>query len=529
MMDIVYCGNCSIDSIRRNEDTSKSQGGSALNSSLISSFSSLKIGIVSTIGNDFDSAVFKDIIFLGDVVNQPSNHFIIDEDYDICQLNSNTYLPTPQTNNIKTKHLHISFREGVDVEKILSSNMQYETLSIDVMKYSLESFLPLITKYKDRINLIFCNYQEYQMLQNIKELYSKLIITNEEKPVIYLGEQMQSFDVPRVEFPIKSTTGAGDSFIGGFLMEWVQGGEVERCVATGLAASRLCLQVVGNSMIDCNEFEAERAKIISSIESYKIPKTIIVIGNSCAGKSTFANYLKSIYPIYDDIDDYPPLKEVFDLDDSLRDCFNKEELVSAKNKYKYIKTIVEEYIKCFPNINYYSSKSSGNGHNIERAILWDLILEYAVRNMKKPYNIVQFSRGQDRSYQEEFGDNVYERSINIILDNLPSIDEILIVNLKSKLEQRKYRNLERHRLGGHFVAEETMDSVYKEDAHFASLSNIPVYNIENVNQFENEIEKEQYFLYNIRQIVLKYNKGEINYGFNEATETSVSKQVRQRI
>lgn len=523
MMDIVYCGNCSLDTITRNGKTNKTLGGSALNSSIISSISGLKIGIVSTIGYDFDTFIFKNNTFLGDIVTKPSNHFLINEDYDTCHLENTDYLLTPETDDIKTKHLHISFRAGVDVEKILSSNIKYTTLSIDVMKYSLERFLPLIIKYINKIDFIFCNYQEYEILQNIKEISTRLIITNEKKPIIYLGEQLQVFEVPIVDFSIKSTTGAGDSFIGGFLMEWVQGAEIKQCVISGLAASRSCLQVIGNTMLQHDMFTEERNKIVPILESYEIPKTIIVIGNSCAGKTTFTNCLKNIYPIYDDIDDYPPLKEVFDLDDMLREKITKEELLKLKSKFKYIESIIEEYIKNYPNIDYYSSKSTGNGHNIERSILWDLILKYAIQNIKIPYNIIQFSRGSDQSYKEEFGDNAYERSINIILESLPSTDNVLIVNLISELDQRKYRNRERHRLGGHFVAEETMESVYKEDKLFVQLSNIPVCNVNNTKHFEAEFEKEQYFLYNIKQVLLEYNKGGINDGFKEVTKTSVSK------
>ena len=58
--------------------------------------------------------------------------------------------------------------------------------------------------------------------------------------------------------------------------------------------------------------------LIFHIEIFKngiLPKNIIVVGNSCAGKTTFIDFFKSFYNIYTDIDDLAPLLEMFMIDD----------------------------------------------------------------------------------------------------------------------------------------------------------------------------------------------------------------------
>jgi len=73
-----------------------------------------------------------------------------------------------------------------------------------------------------------------------------------------------------------------------------------------------------------------------------LPDNIVVIGNSCAGKTTFVDYFKEYYNIYSDIDDLSPLLETFMLDDLLHQ--NKtEEFKKIKDKLKYVKKICKEY------------------------------------------------------------------------------------------------------------------------------------------------------------------------------------------
>lgn len=257
-------------------------------------------------------------------------------------------------------------------------------------------------------------------------------------------------------------------------------------------------------------------EIIKNNPPKKIPKNIIVIGNSCAGKSTFINFFKEQFNIYSDIDDLAPLLEMFKIDDIARSG-NINDLVNIKKEIKYMNNIYQQYLNNYKNIDYYSIKAAdGSGHDIIKPILWDIILRKSVEIDKNRNNIIQFSRGYDEKYEKEFGSDVYNRSILEVINALETTKDLLIINVTSDLNIRKKRNHIRYENGGHFVSEDTMDKVYNSDIFnynklldnkgFALINNIkyPVYTIKN-NKMLPPVELKKFLMYNVNEIIKYFN------------------------
>lgn len=518
MIDILYVGNCSIDKVITEKNISESIycGGSAINSALISSYSNklLKVGIFSAISKDYSFNFEKhNIDFFGEVKEAQPVIFKINEINNTCVVDGN-YQELDSIPSIKTKHLHISFRKGVLAKIILDSNkIEFETLSVDVMIHSIEESKKLIEKYKDRINFIFCNSMEYQFIKDLELNNIQIIITNEDKPIIYVSrEYSKVYIIPGItDDEITSKTGAGDSFIGGFLCCYLLTKKIDDSIYYGVAVAQESLRNYGNENLDFELVNKKYDILFEDNNSYIIPKIIIVIGSSCAGKSTFVDAIMNKFPVYSNIDDYSPLKEVFDLDDLLRTNKNINTEV-LEEKLVFSKDILKEYKNDFNNIEFYTSPSVNGGHNIDKPILWDLILKYAIQNISSSFNIIQFSRGTDNKYETEFGKEVYQRSIKTILDNLPNNikNQVLVVNIISNLNIRKNRNEERYKNGGHFVATETMETVYKDDKIMKNILNLPITNIVNNQQLTN-VELNSFLICNINRIFENYTsyfKGE---------------------
>ncbi|CAG9333002.1 unnamed protein product [Blepharisma stoltei] len=72
-------------------------------------------------------------------------------------------------------------------------------------------------------------------LPKVFERTRTVVITRGKDPtVVAVGDQVYTFEVPRIEEEkIIDTNGAGDSFVGGFLSELLKGSELRRCVAAG--------------------------------------------------------------------------------------------------------------------------------------------------------------------------------------------------------------------------------------------------------------------------------------------------------
>lgn len=532
MIDLCYVGNSSNDKIVVNNGIYNTLGGSCIYSSFSSKTSfDGKIAIISKVDSDTNLLLKeKQIEFYGTIVDRMTE-FIIDESRSTCESQFyNTDVIKLET-KIDINHLHISLRKGVDVQNILESELlNYNHLSVDVMIHSVVDFIPIIEKYASKIEIFFCNINEYNIIKKYVKDIPLVIVTNENKPVFAITPTNTiSYNV-RNNYNIKSTTGAGDSFIGGFLSKYIINQDIDESISQGTYNASKSIENIGPllSIESC---------IDKTTKSTLLPNNIIVIGNSCAGKTTFIDYFKKYYNIYSDIDDLEPLLEAFMLDDLLYQ--NKiEEFKKIKNKLKYVNKIWEEYNDNINSINHYTKPANlGDGHDIIRPILWDYIIQMAVVNLET-HNIIQFSRGKDELYESQFSQNAYFRSIKNFINNSKNNSNSIIVNLVSSLEIRKNRNKIRFENGGHYVSDDTMDNVYSKDIfeytktgkNFGYLlvdgRTIPVYTIVN-DKTLSEIELNKFLEYNVNKVIEYYNDfKEEKYGIKKDSKRYLAKQIK---
>lgn len=529
MIDLCYVGNSSNDEIIVNNEVYNTLGGSCIYSSFSSrtSFDG-RIAIISKVNKDTNLLLKeKQIEFYGTIVDRMTE-FMIDESKSICISQFYNVDKIKLEEKIDINHLHISLRKGVDVQQILGNDLlNYKHLSIDVMIHSVVDFIPIIEKYASKIEILFCNINEYNIIKKYIKDIPLVIVTNEAKPVfIITPTNTISYNVPSVN-NIKSTTGAGDSFIGGFLSKYLINQDIDESISQGIYNS-------GRSIENIGPLACKQLNINEIIRSQLLPNNMIVIGNSCAGKTTFIDYFKNLYDIYSDIDDLEPLLETFMLDDLLYQ--NKiEEFKKIKNKIKYVNKIWEEYNDNINSINHYTKPAElGEGHDIIRPILWDYIIKYSVINSEK-HNIIQFSRGCDELYDIEFSENAYFHSIKGFINDLQNSDNCIIVNLVSSLELRKNRNKIRFENGGHYVSDETMNNVYSKDIfEYTKIEDnfgylivddkiIPVYTIVN-NKTLNEFEMNGFLEYNVNEVIKYYNDfKEDKYGIKKNSKRYLAK------
>ena len=510
MIDLCFVGNSSIDLIKNENGNEKTFGGSAIYSSLsCRSISDKSIGIISNVDNNLKKLLdSKQIYLFGKVVDE-INTFEIDESLETCNFIKQSNNDILIDEDIEVNYLHVSFRKGVNIDNVLNNpKIRYNHLSIDVMIHSIDSFMEMIEKYIDKIDIIFCNNEEYQVLKKHFNNLPLTIITNQEKPVIAVNkEENIYFNVPQ-NISTVSSTGAGDSFIGGFLAEYSKNQNLNSAINTAIANASHSITKFGPIDISYRNNDIFKNGIL--------PKNIIVVGNSCAGKTTFIDFFKSFYNIYTDIDDLAPLLEMFMIDD-VSNGQKLDDFINLKNKLVFMKDIYNHYLNNFSNIEHYSViAKNGEGHDIINPDLWDIILKRSVGVLKNENNIIQFSRGRDEEYEKKYGNDVYKRSLEIVLQELDNKTSTIIINLVSDLKMRKKRNKIRFEQGGHFVSEDTMDNVYKDDIfqyeHIGdskgviNLSgvNYPVYTINN-NKMLSSIELSEFLMYNVSEI-LKYYK-----------------------
>lgn len=430
LYDIVFVGNTSIDKKKCiNKKYVEVIGGSAFNSycATLKNKSKQNNKIYS---NTYELEKFKEID-----INKSENKlnvFNIDEINNTCLSEINSEISLDK--GFSCSHLHISFRKGVNVESFLSGKIKFKTMSIDVMIFSVYNYLDTIKKYANLIDFIFCNKKEYEILKDIK-IKGIFIVTNENKPIeLYYNDKKEIYYVPPINNKyIKSTTGAGDSFIGGFLSEYLISEDILQSITNGISYSQLCLKSYTNQI-----FYKRKPKILKNI--FKFPTHIVVIGPSCAGKSTLIKKLINSFDFYSHCDDLTVLKERVELDEGTLD--------KSLSKYYLDIDINDKKTK----------KLSNNSFKIIDESLWKEVVKLLL-NKCPQYSIIEFSRGifsKDKDKREE----VYIPYIKMISESL--IDgEYIVVFIDEPYRKRLKRNIKRAKLGGHKVEDETFNTIYR--------------------------------------------------------------------
>lgn len=104
-----------------------------------------------------------------------------------------------------------------------------------------------LRKHLNKIYILKVNENEYSHLKSDlnENIPTNLIITNGSKPVIYITKQFTKQYQPKQKEDIKSTTGAGDSFVAGVISGMLDGLQIEDGIKRGLDFSYQTLDVTG--------------------------------------------------------------------------------------------------------------------------------------------------------------------------------------------------------------------------------------------------------------------------------------------
>lgn len=178
MIDLCYVGNSSNDEIIVNNEVYNTLGGSCIYSSFSSrtSFDG-RIAIISKVNKDTNLLLKeKQIEFYRTIVDRMTE-FMIDESKSICISQFYNADKIKLEEKIDINHQHISLRKGVDVQQILENDLlSYKYLSIDVMIHSVVDFIPIIEKYASKIEILFCNISEYNIIKKYIKDISLVIV-----------------------------------------------------------------------------------------------------------------------------------------------------------------------------------------------------------------------------------------------------------------------------------------------------------------------------------------------------------------
>lgn len=104
-----------------------------------------------------------------------------------------------------------------------------------------------LRNHLDKIYILKVNENEYSHLKSDlnENIPTNLIITNGSKPVIYITKTFTKQYQPKQKEDIKSTTGAGDSFVAGVISGILDGLQIEDGIKRGLDFSYQTLDVTG--------------------------------------------------------------------------------------------------------------------------------------------------------------------------------------------------------------------------------------------------------------------------------------------
>jgi sugar/nucleoside kinase (ribokinase family) len=182
----------------------------------------------------------------------PTNKFYIDESKKEITLLTHRYLDVEiSRNDIKTRHMHTSFRRGVDAINFYSK-VNFKSASADIMLSSIDENIDDLNQVLGKVRFLFCNRDEYNLLTkkynfSIKQYPSlSVIVTQKEGATVYIREKSLFFkNLSISDNEVKSTIGAGDVFTGAFLDYVLTFSDIFRSVCYGLAVATLSITKYG--------------------------------------------------------------------------------------------------------------------------------------------------------------------------------------------------------------------------------------------------------------------------------------------
>ena len=214
------------------------------------------------------------------------------------------------------------------------------------------------------------------------------------------------------------------------------------------------------------------------------PCFIFVIGCPASGKSTLAQMICQSLTMFEFATDLNALKEIFLINDLIAECLlydkSPKEVddvfsnIPASFFWTDILTTRIQQLKT-RNINLdqlETIKTDDGGYIITKPYLWDEVLHRSTRafDPNKCY-VFEFSRGTDQMYMANLNitpKDIYLRSFSIIFERNQNIakNNSLIIHTFANYNEREHRNRLRRSKGEHFVSQQAMEDVYKDDVFY---------------------------------------------------------------
>ena len=280
-MDLVVIGHVSIDHIRypgKEEILIPGGGGAAVATS--ASITNNNVGLVTRIGEDFPDEWLKKL----------DNHLDTKGIQTLEGKTINIYMIYDEEGNVKAPVSKGSVAEQIGEIKIpkkyknpkiyhiaptppkeqlkLTKRLKNNIISIDYNPTYMEEYKTkkkTLKEISSRANIAFPNQKEAKTItekNNIKQAAKTIhqwgtnlvIITHGQKGgLIYNGNKFKKYKaLPIKENKITDQTGAGDSFIGGFLANYAKEQNIEKCIKQGTQRAKKVLQKKGSWSIKCS-------------------------------------------------------------------------------------------------------------------------------------------------------------------------------------------------------------------------------------------------------------------------------------
>jgi len=295
VLDIVSVGHFSIDSIslpgRSRPFTVL--GGSPTYVSLVSRCLDARVGVVSKIGSDFPNAYLwwlreegVDLSGVVKVEQAKSTSFELKYSRDLsdrslrlrCRAPSIAVTDLPDS--LKAKAIHVAPIAGeITYDVVQKLRNHAEVLSIDpqglvrnfdeVGNITLgpltdKRILELVNIYKSSL----AEVQNVTSLQNLNSAIKAIHDHGVEVVIVTLGmkgvivsAETGLYNIPACKpEKVVDPTGSGDAFMGGFLVEYINGANYLRCACVGSAAASLVVEAAGPTFSSDKEEIHQRAR-----------------------------------------------------------------------------------------------------------------------------------------------------------------------------------------------------------------------------------------------------------------------------